>query len=88
MSTRVLRALTYLSGFCGLVVLIYTGFAAVVELFTGFGVLHNQGLWALSHPGVWLWLALATLMTVASIASLVAARSLRGRTTPQQEHLA
>lgn len=87
MSTQVLRVFTYLSAFCGFGVLIYAGFGAAVELLTGFGLLHNQSLWALFHPGVGLWFALLALMAAASITSWLANRSLRTRTR-SQEHLA
>ncbi len=83
MSSQALRLLTYLSAFCGLGVLIYGSFGAVVELLTNLGMLHNRSLWALSHPGDW-WVAGLALMTATSIISWLAQRALRSRTTSQQ----
>jgi hypothetical protein len=59
------------------------GFDAVVELLTNLGVLHDRTLWAVSHPGGWLWYSGLALMTVATTISLLARRALRSRTTAQ-----
>jgi hypothetical protein len=72
--------------FYGLGLYIYTIFGAVVEHLTNSGVLHNQNLWALTHPVYWPWLTLTllALYMAACTVSWLAKRALRSRTTSLQ----
>jgi len=84
MSQRALRLLTYASGFCFLGTWTCVIFGVVIEQLTNSGVLHDQNLWALSHPSYWVWFAVWTVEGAAGITLSCAWSALRCRTTSPQ----